>query len=472
MTTPAFPVPAQTKLAYGFGAVAYGIKDNGFSVFLLIYYNQVIGLPAEQVGLAIMIALFVDAFIDPVIGHLSDQTHTRWGRRHPWLYASAIPIALAWLLLWNPPEGTQAMQFAWLIGTAILVRAALSCYEVPSIALTPEITRDYHERTFLLRYRFLFGWAGGLGILALAFSVLLVPEAGYPNGQLNPAGYHRYALVGAAMMVIAVLVSALGTHRRLARLPATEPERLALGPTFRAIFSTLSNRAFLTLMLAAVFAFGNQGLAFALANYLLLYVWELPQQAFIIYAITLFGGAVVAFLGVGEVSRRLGKKYAAAMLALVAVALGTSPYWLRLADAFPEPASPLLMPLLFLLVGLSTSASICVMILTASMMADVTETSEAQTGKRTEGLFFAGFFFTQKCVTGIGIFLSGILLSLVGFPDGAVPGSVAPTVIDRFAVSFAGLTVAIGVIGAWCYTRFPFGQAEHEARLARLGAID
>ena len=466
------PVPFRTKLAYGFGAVAYGIKDNGFSVFLLLFYNQVIGLPAGEVGLAIMIALIVDAFIDPVVGHLSDQTHTRWGRRHPWLYASALPIAIVWLLLWNPPEASHGATFTYLVVIAILVRATLSAYEVPSIALAPEITRDYHERTVVLRYRFLFGWAGGLAMLVLAFAALLAPTEEYPNGQLNPDGYTRYALFGAAAMLVAVLVSAVGTHRAYARLPHAEPERLALGPTFRAIFSTLSNRAFLILLLAGVFAYANQGIAFALANYLLLYVWELPQSAFIVYALALFGGVVLAFVALPAVSTRLGKKEAAALLGLCSVAFATLPYWLRMVDAFPEPGTAALMPVLFTLIGLSVGFGVCVMILTTSMMADVTEASEVKTGKRTEGLFFAGYFFMQKCVTGIGIFASGTMLTLIGFPSDARPGEVDSGVIDRLALVYPAITVLIGLVGAWCYLRFPFGRAEHEARLRELAVAE
>ena len=90
-TPPAAHLGIGTKLAYGFGSIAYGIKDNGFSTLLLLFYNQVIGLRADLVGLAIMIALVLDAFIDPVIGHLSDHTRSRWGRRHPYMYAAAIP---------------------------------------------------------------------------------------------------------------------------------------------------------------------------------------------------------------------------------------------------------------------------------------------------------------------------------------------------------------------------------------------
>ena len=88
-----------TMASYGFGAAAYGVKDAGFGTFLLLFYNQVIGVPASTVGLVIMLALVVDAFVDPTVGFLSDRTRSRWGRRHPWMYAAALPIMLGWLAL-------------------------------------------------------------------------------------------------------------------------------------------------------------------------------------------------------------------------------------------------------------------------------------------------------------------------------------------------------------------------------------
>ena len=150
------PLPLRLKLYHGFGAVAFGVKDNGFSVFLLIFYNQVLGMPAATVSLALALALIADALIDPLLGHLSDRTYTRWGRRLPWLYAAAIPLALAWAYLWLPPAGGEPT-FIGLLLTAIGVRLLLSACEVPSVALVPELTRDYDERTTLFRFRYLFG---------------------------------------------------------------------------------------------------------------------------------------------------------------------------------------------------------------------------------------------------------------------------------------------------------------------------
>lgn len=158
---PAEQLPTRLKLFHGLGSIAYGIKENGFATFLLLFYNQVVGIDAGLVGAAIMIALIADAFVDPVIGELTDRTNTRWGRRLPWLYAAPIPLALAWMMLWSPPEGSTAFVLTWLIGWAIVVRSLVSMCEVPSVALVPELTSDYDERTVLMRYRFLLAGLAG-----------------------------------------------------------------------------------------------------------------------------------------------------------------------------------------------------------------------------------------------------------------------------------------------------------------------
>ncbi|MFN3452374.1 MAG: MFS transporter, partial [Sphingorhabdus sp.] len=158
----AVALPRSLKIMHGLGSVAYGVKDNGFSVFLLIFYNQVLGIDAGIVGTVIMAALIFDAFADPIIGELSDRTQSKWGRRLPWLYAAAIPLGIIWLLLWHPPAMGQTGTIIWLFCTAVLARTLVAMCEVPSIALVPELTGDYDERTRLMRYRFLFGWAGGL----------------------------------------------------------------------------------------------------------------------------------------------------------------------------------------------------------------------------------------------------------------------------------------------------------------------
>jgi glycoside/pentoside/hexuronide:cation symporter, GPH family len=302
MTTPAAgPLPLRIKLGNGIGSVAYGVKDNGFSVLLLIFYNQVLGLEAGAVGLILLAALFLDAIVDPLVGFFGDRTYTRWGKRHPWMYAAILPMAFSWAMLWYPPEGAGTGLYAYLLLFAFLMRASVSCYEVPGLAVVPALTADYDERTSITRWRFLFGWAGGLLMLILAFGIFLVPEPAYPIGQLNLNGYHRYGLAGAGLIIFATLVSSLTTHRRLARLPDQMPKHLPLRTVARQIRQTLSNQAFLILLASTLFAFANQGLVFSATTYMLTYAWQVPQSAFLVYSATLFIGIVGAFLLVGFV---------------------------------------------------------------------------------------------------------------------------------------------------------------------------
>ena len=166
------PLPQRLKLAHGFGAVAFGVKDSGFSFFLLPFYNLVLGVDASTVGAALATALLIDALVDPLLGHLSDRTYTKWGRRLPWLYLAPIPLAVLWTLLWSPPF-TGAPGYWDIVALAVGVRLLLSACEVPSVSLVPEITDDYDERTTLFRYRFLSGWLGGLLMMVLTFTLFL-----------------------------------------------------------------------------------------------------------------------------------------------------------------------------------------------------------------------------------------------------------------------------------------------------------
>jgi glycoside/pentoside/hexuronide:cation symporter, GPH family len=462
------PVPFATKIAYGIGAMAYGIKDNGFSVFLLLFYNQVVGMPAGLVGSVIAVALVFDALIDPLIGLLSDRTHTRWGRRHPWLYASAVPIGLSWILLWHPPEGSQATILGWLLVTAIFTRAAIATNEVPSLAMAPELTLDYHERTEVLRYRYLFGWAGGLAMLMLAYGVFLTPPLGALSGPKAAGGYALYGLFGAITMAITVLISALGTHKRLAHPPAKRIAPAPITETVKEMRETLSNRAFLILMLAGIFGYTNQGVGFAVSSYNLNFVWQFDTGALLIYAMTLFLGVVVTFFLVTPVAKALGKIRAAAMLTMVSALFVVSTYTLRLFGLFPEPGSPMLLPSFLLLNTIGTAAGVGSMIIGGSMMSDVVEASEERTGRREEGLFFAGALFMQKCASGLGILITGWILAAAQFPEAALPGKVDVTALDRFTLLFIIATLVLSAVAAWAFLRFPFGQAEHDARVAAL----
>ena len=462
--TPAVALPRSLKVMHGLGSVAYGVKDNGFSVFLLIFYNQVLGIDAGVVGTVIMAALIFDAFADPIIGELSDRTQSKWGRRLPWLYTAAIPLGIIWLLLWHPPEMGQTGTIIWLFCTAVLARSLVAMCEVPSIALVPELTADYDERTRLMRYRFLFGWAGGLLMLIFAYGIFFTGE----KGVSDPVGYDAYSVWGALMMTGAVLISALGQHRHVAKQSPPAPRGVGLGHAFAEAKVTLSNRAFLWLVSAAVFGLINQGLTFALTNYQLGFLWQLQQMEMLYYALILFTTVIVAFIIVPPLSARLGKKNAAILLAMISMTFTAGLYGSWLLDLVPgAPNDPSIL-FMFALVAMTNSAAVGMMMLTSSMMADVVEASQQETGRRSEGLFFAGYFFMQKCAVGIGTFAAGMILTFADFPQNAEPGRVDVAVLDGLALYYMGTVLTFGIIGVLVLRHFPISRESHNERLRVL----
>lgn len=195
---PSEKLSLSTRMLYGSGTIAFGVKDQGFNALLMLFYNQVIGLPAAWVCSAIMIAMIADAIFDPMLGQYSDNIRTRWGRRYPFMYAAALPIATFYLLLWSPPQLSDSGTFAWLATSAILVRFAISLYEIPSTALLAEFTNDYDERTKLVAARYFFGVCGDILMTIITFGYFLKPSASQPVGHLNASGYSAYAWAAAA----------------------------------------------------------------------------------------------------------------------------------------------------------------------------------------------------------------------------------------------------------------------------------
>ncbi len=466
---PAAHVPLRIKLGNGFGSVAFGVKENGFAVLLLIFYNQVMGLEARLVGTVLLIALLLDAAIDPVIGTLSDRTHSRWGKRHPWMFASIIPMAFAWLMLWNPPQETGNMLFLWLLGFAFMLRASVSMYEIPSLAVVAGLSSDYDERTSITRWRFLFGWAGGLFMLLLAFGVLLVPDPPrYPVGLLNMLGYHHYGWAGAGLMVLATLIGAGSTLKRIAALGDAPSAHLPPLETVRAIGKTLSNRAFLILMASSLFAFINQGFNFSITSYLLTFYWQMPQSGFIAYSVTLFIGIVGAFFLIGWLQPRVEKRTGAMLAASLSLCFGMTPYVLRELGQFPVNGSSYLIPILFTFITISNALSVTTMMFGQSMATDIVESSQLDRGERSEGVFFSAYFFTQKCASGLGIFVTGNIIAFAGLATGAQPGSVAPEVLTRLAILYGVTVVIIAAASIWCISKFPIRRAHHEAVIRQL----
>lgn len=459
-----------TKLAYGFGSVADGIKNNGFEYFLLLYYGQVLGVDFALVGGALLIAMVVDGVTDPVVGYWSDNLRTSFGRRHPFMYAAAIPVGITYFLVWNPPGGLTGNElFPYLLAITIAVRVSFTFYEVPSSALVAELTDDYDERTSFLSYRYVFGWMGGLTIAVVALRYLLVPTEEYGSGFLNIEGYQTYGMISAMLIVFSVLVCAGGTHSHIPHLRKPPAARkITIGTVFKEIGETLSNRSFQGLFVAALFGFMAAGIAATLTYFINGFFWEFTTRQTSLLTLIVFVSAIIALVLGPFISKTLGKKRGAIVIGILAFTIAPMPVILRLAGLMPPNGSDLLFQIVLVVTMIDVALIITYQILSSSMIADIVEESELKTGRRSEGIFFAGITFMRKLARGSGLFLASIILSVANLSRDMQPGELSPETLTLLGAGYA-----FGLLALWatmiCFLfRYQITREDHEANLAAL----
>jgi Na+/melibiose symporter-like transporter len=417
-----------------------------------------------------MLSLVFDAISDPIVGYSSDNLHSRWGRRHPFMYGSVVPVALSYYLLWNPPAGLgQGALFGYLLALAILVRTFITFYEIPSSSLVAELTDDYDERTSMLSYRYFFGWWGGLSMAVIAWFLLLRPTPEHPIGQLNPEGWQSYGLVASAVIVLAILVSSIGTHRHIPYLRKPPEKRpFSARRTARELKETLSNRSFLVLFISAIFGAMAAGLITSLNIYFTTYFWELKPTQIGILTLGPFISSVVALVVSPALSRRFGKKPGAVLIGILAATLAPAPIVGRLLGLMPANGSAALVPTLFVFSVIEVSLVIIMSILVSSMVADIVEESELRTGRRSEGVFFAARSFIGKAVHGIGVMTATVLLVAIEFPQDAKPGEVDPGIVVNLGLVYVPAVFIVYMISVLFVAAYRISRASHQENLDRL----
>jgi Na+/melibiose symporter-like transporter len=461
-----------TRLCYGFGSVAPGIRDGGFNYFLLLFYSQVIGIDARLVGLAITVGLIADAILDTGIGYWSDNLRSRWGRRHPLMYASAIPYAIGFFMIWMPPAGWSNTALFWyimLLGMA--VRFVASLFEVPHAALAAEMTEDYVERSTLVSYQYYFAWTLGTLMTVLTFALIFPAfvTAAIPNGQFNREAYMIYGMVGAVMIFAAVVIGSLGTHSQIPHLMPAPPKRaMSLRIILGEIIETLGNRSFMALFVAAAFGAVATGVATSLTFYMSSYFWGFTstQQAMLSLSVVL--SAVIGGLLAPLASRTIGKRRGAFIIGMAAVMGLPLPILLRLAGILPLGNGPEVFSFVLIVTIFDVGLIIAFQILVASMMADLVEPAELKTGRRSEGLFSASTKLLGKMVQGLGVATASLVLTTAGIKAGAAPGDVTPDAIFRLGALYVPAVLSLWLAMMMALSFYKIDRSDHENNLRAL----
>lgn len=467
------PLSLGVKVSYGTGSIVQSIAGVALSTSVINFFLiRVIGMDPVTVGVVILVSLIVDAVLDPAIGRFSDTFRSPWGRRHPFMYASALPIAVAIVLLWRPPAALSGEALAgYTLGMLVILRICTSFFQVPSDALTPELAPDYHERTSLISFRYFFGIVGSVVTTVVLLAVFLRKSPANPLGQLNRAAYGDFFLLAAVVVFVAILGSSYATHKYIPYLRQDAKTRQSIGETGREILTTLLNPSLIVVMISGLFSGIAAGMAASLSFFMNFYFWGLTPP--VIAAMTVFT-APAAILGVVVapfISKALDKKKTMITVFFLAIFTGVVPVGLRLAGILPPNGSPWIPVVLVADSFVSGTLAIIGFIIVSSMIADVVEDAAVKTGRRSEGLLFAANGLLPKFTNGFGTLLGNVMIAFVGLPKGAATGAVDhvdPAIMNHLVWLSVPAAIILNSLAVSVLFGYRIDQSSHEGNLAAL----
>ena len=465
----------RTMASFGIGEAAGAFMGTAWSVLLLFYYQQVVGVEAWLVGLAIGISVAMDAVTDPLIGAWSDRIRTRWGRRHPMLLAAALPLAISFVLLFNPPRGMSDVEgFLWLMTFGVLVRASFTFYNIPHLALGAEMAHDYYQRSTLFAYS-AFAYAMSVAVCYGLITGYYFPtvEGLYDPGFLNPHSYRTMSLTFATVMVTAILLCVAGTRKEIPYLRKTQERgQMRFWTLFTEIWEVLKNASFRAVFFGLLLGSLVGGVESAFSPFMGVHFWGLRTED--LFYLAFVGGFSfpVAFVLIPVLTRLLDKRMSV-MLPLAAwITAVNVPICLRLLDVpwFPENGSPWVFGIFM---ASSTVGALCAPIIGASansMLADVADEHELDTGIRREGVLYSVRAFSQKSTQAFGTVFGGILLSAIDFPEFATRGEVPAETIWNLGLIAGPATSIFSLLALGFYLRYRINHRRHAEIVAALEA--
>ena len=445
-----------TKLAYGAGDLGPAICANIQVFFLLYFFTNVAGLSASIAGSILMIGKISDAVNDPIIGVMSDRTVHPWGRRYPWMVFGAIPFGILFFLQWIVPTTNQSFLFWYYVVIAVLFNIAYTIVNLPYAALTPELTQDFHERTSLNSFRFAFSIGGS--ILSLVIAQLI-----FSIFKDNPI--QQYLVLGIVCAIIAVLPiywCFFGTRDRAVSNNTKKEEynntNLSIVEQIRIAFS---NRPFLFVIGIYLCSWLGVQLTASILPYFVIYWMQLPEGTFPQVAIAVQGTALIMLFVWSFVSKKVGKKAVYFMgICLWIIAQG--------GLFFTQPGQVGLMYFLAVIAGFGVSTAYLV---PWSMIPDVIDLDELNTGQRREGIFYSFMVFLQKIGLAIGLFLVGVALDIAGFIE-TIPGETPPTQPDSallaVRIAIAPLPTIFLIVGLLLAYFYPITREVHNEIFLKL----
>lgn len=402
------------KFSYGLGSIVNNLLGGAIG-FMSIVLNVGLGINPALVGTLQAIPRFTDALTDPIMGYISDKTRSRFGRRRPYIFIGAICVGIIFALMWQLPAGQSEMFYFWffLIGS-ILFYLFYTIFATPWVALGYELTPDYHERTRLMA---VMNFMGQFAWISLPWFYAIMENDRLFTDSVE--GARTLAIVIGIFVAVVGIMPAIFLRERFAGQEESHEKKVPLLKGlknnvilfFKGLLTTLKQKEFLKLCAGTFFLFNGIMLVGAFSSYIIIFYVSGGDTGMGARYMGIFGtintaatlGAIVV---VTWISSKIGKRKAF-MIATFITLLGSLLKWFCY-----DPLNPwkVLLPAPLMAVGMGGLFT-----LMGSMIADVCDMDELQTGERREGMFGSIYWWMVKLGMALAFGLSGYLLNATGF---------------------------------------------------------
>ena len=456
-TAPEDRIPFYQKLIYGSGAFVNNLLAAAMGGMVIVL-NLGLGMNPALVGLLGALPRLTDALTDPLMGFISDNTKSRFGRRRPYIFVGAISVGIVFALLWQLPLGkSESFYFWYFLGGSLIFYLAYTVFATPWVALGYELTPDYHERTRLMGTQ---NFIGQLAYVVAPYFLLIMQSKLLFDDMVDGAA--GLAIIIAVVVVIVGVLPAIFLRERLKDIAVSEAAEKGaeiesgssiilrnIKDFFSGFATSLKFKPFLKLCAATFLVFNGFMLIAAFQSYVIIYYVfggdTLAGAEFVGHSGAL--GAISAFfviIFVTWLGTRIGKRRAF----FVTTGISMAGYALKWVCYNPDIPWLLLLPAPLMAFGLGGLFT-----LMPSMIADVVDADELNTHERREGMYGSIFWWVVKLGMAAALAAGGFLLNATGF-DVALEGNQTERTIYLMRVFDVFVPFVASGIAIWAITTY------------------
>ncbi|HQU72291.1 MAG TPA: MFS transporter [Calditrichia bacterium] len=440
------------KFAYGLGSIVNNLLGGAIG-FMSIVLNVGLGINPALVGTLQAIPRFTDALTDPVMGYISDKTRSRFGRRRPYIFVGAIGVGVVFALMWQLPPGNSEMFYFWffLVGS-IIFYMLYTVFATPWVALGYELTSDYHERTRLMG---VMNFMGQFAWITLPWFYAIMENDRLFSDSVE--GARTLAIIIGIFVAVVGIMPAIFLKERYVPTEDGGEEKVSLIEGLRTnvslfakgLVTTLKQREFLKLCAGTFFLFNGIMLVGAFSSYITIFYvsggdTDMGAKYMGIFGTINTAATLVAIVVVTWLSSRLGKRLTF-ILATFVTLLGSLLKWFCYDPMVPWKV---LLPAPLMAVGMGALFT-----LMGSMVADVCDMDELETGERREGMFGSIYWWMVKLGMALAFGLSGYLLNATGF-DVEMGGAQTATTFFWMRIVDVVIPAIAAALAIWAVANF------------------